>query len=64
MNRLRDHFRNTDIRKAELDPSTFEHAEEWQRDDQHGHWPLVGYGTSLLIGIAFWVGVCRWAGWL
>ena len=27
---IRDHYRNTENRKAELDPSTFDHAEQFQ----------------------------------
>lgn len=27
---IREHYRNTDIRKAELDPSTFDYPEQFQ----------------------------------
>lgn len=52
---LRDHYRNTDIRKAELDPSTFDHPECFQRD------PYNPWGMRLVL---LWcVGCLALGGW-
>lgn len=55
---IRDHYRNTDIRKAELDPSTFDHPEDFQRE------PYNPWGMRLVL---LWCAACvalgGWAMW-
>ncbi len=57
---IRDHYRNTDIRKAELDPSTFAHPEEWQREPRDGRLAVASWLAAILIGALIWAGVI-WA---
>lgn len=53
--REREQYRNTDIRKAELDPSTFAHPEEFQRE------PYNPWGMRLLL--VWCVGAVILGGW-
>lgn len=50
-----EQYRNTDIRKAELDPSTFAHPEEFQRE------PYNPWGMRLLL--VWCVGAVILGGW-
>jgi hypothetical protein len=49
---IRDHYRNTDIRKAELDPSTFADPAN-DNTPRNGRWILAAFAFGALC----WVGV-------
>ena len=55
---IRSHFRNTEIRKAELDPASFDHAKQLTPEDR----AFRGcFWRCLIVGlIAFWGGVAWW----
>lgn len=56
---IRDHYRNTEIRKAELDPATFDHAEQYQmtpRDYRIRAWvwrAIFAWCVAFPVGIAW-----------
>ncbi len=45
---IRDHYRNTDIRRAELDPATFAHPEEFQALECGLDWFVIGFWIGAL----------------
>lgn len=53
---IRDHYRNTEIRKAELDPSTFEHPEQFQPHPTGLDWFVIAVWGALFCasGLAWW----------
>ena len=60
---IRDRFHRhaeTD-RATELDPSTFDHAEDWQRQEDRGmDWLVITvWGGLFALGLAFW-GAVLW----
>jgi len=59
---IRDHYRNTEIRKAELDPSTFDHPEQFQMteaDYRLRNWTW----RALLLWCVAMAGLGLWAMW-
>ncbi len=53
---LRSHFKNTENRKAELDPSTFDHPEQYQPHPTGLDWFVIAVwgGLFLFAGLAWW----------
>ncbi len=55
---IRDHYRNTENRKAELDPATFRHPEEFQALECGLDWFVIGVWIgALALGAAVLAGV-------